>query len=91
MLAFRYIDRFAGSTLQDLRATSITVNSGVADSLFATPEGYAKVEPPPPGPTVKKLADDVYALLGSYNSLVVAFKDYVLVVEAGANNRYSAI
>ena len=90
MLPFRYIDRFAGSTLQDLRATSITLNTGVADSLFATPEGYAKVEPPSPGPTVKKLADDVYALVGSYNSLFVVFRDYVLVVEAGANNRYSA-
>ena len=90
MLPFRYIDRYGGSTLQDLRATSITLNTGVADSLFAMPEGYAKVEPPPPGPTVKKLAEDVYALLGSYNSLFVVFKDYVLVVEAGANNRASA-
>ena len=90
MLAFRYIDRFAGSTLQDLRATSITLNAGVPDSLFIMPEGYEKLEPPPPGPTVKKLADDVYALLGSYNSLFVVFKDYVLVVEAGANNRFTA-
>lgn len=90
MLPFRYTDRYAGSTLQDIRATSITLNTGVADSLFVMPEDYAKLEPPPPGPTVKKLADDVYALLGSYNSLFVVFKDYVLVVEAGANNRATA-
>jgi len=90
MLPFRYIDRNGDATLQDLRASSITMNTGVADSLFAMPEGYAKVEPPPSGPVVKKLADDVYALLGSYNSLFVVFKDHVLVVEAGANSRYSA-
>ena len=70
--------------------SSITLNTHPPDSLFALPETYAKVEPPPGGPVVKKLADDVYALLGSYNSLFVVFNDYVLVVEAGANNRYSA-
>lgn len=90
MLPFRYIDRTGGVTVQDLRASSITLNGGVADSLFAMPEGYAKLEPPPGGPVVKKLADDVYALIGPYNSLFVVFKDHVLVVEAGANNRYSA-
>jgi glyoxylase-like metal-dependent hydrolase (beta-lactamase superfamily II) len=90
MLPFRYIERVGGSTLEAMRASSITLNTRPPDSLFAMPEGYAKVEPPPGGPTVKKLADDVYALLGSYNSLFVVFKDYVLVVEAGANNRFSA-
>lgn len=90
VLPFRYIDRVGGSNLEDMRVSSITLNTRPPDSLFAMPEGYAKVEPPPGGPTVKKLADDVYALLGSYNSLFVVFKDYVLVVEAGANNRYSA-
>ncbi|HEX6649625.1 MAG TPA: MBL fold metallo-hydrolase [Pyrinomonadaceae bacterium] len=90
MLPFRYTDRTGGVTVQDLRASSITLNGGVADSLFVMPEGYAKVEPPPGGPVVKKLAEDVYALVGSYNSLFVVFKDHVLVVEAGANNRYSA-
>jgi glyoxylase-like metal-dependent hydrolase (beta-lactamase superfamily II) len=89
-LPFRYIDRFGGSVLQELRISSVTLNTHPPDSLFAMPDGYAKVEPTPPGPTVKKLADDVYALLGQYNSLFVVFKDHVLVVEAGASNRYSA-
>ncbi|HEY6660431.1 MAG TPA: hypothetical protein VI031_04790, partial [Pyrinomonadaceae bacterium] len=90
MLPFHYIDRVGGSRLEETKATSITLNTHPPDSLFAVPEDYAKVEPPPPGPTVKKLAEDVYALLGSYNSLFVVFKDHVLVVEAGSNNRYSA-
>jgi len=90
VLPFRYIDRVGGSVLQDLRVTSVTINTHPPDSLFAMPDSsYAKAEPLPPTPTVKKLSDDVYALIGPYNSLFVVFKDYVLVVEAGANNRYS--
>ena len=90
MLPFHYLDRVGGSRLEEMTVSSITLNTHPADSLFTLPAGYAKVEPPPPGPTVKKLADDVYAVLGPYNSLFVVFKDHVLVVEAGANNRYSA-
>jgi glyoxylase-like metal-dependent hydrolase (beta-lactamase superfamily II) len=90
VLPFRYTDRLGGSVLQDLRVTSITLNTHPADSLFAMPEGYTKVELPAGGPTVKKLADDVYTLLGNYNSMFVVFKDHVLVIEAGANSRYTA-
>ena len=90
MLPFRYVDRVGGSALQDLRVSSVTLNTNPPDTLFAMPESYAKVPPPSPMPTVKKLGEDVYALLGPYNSLFVVFKDHVLVVEAGANNRYSA-
>ena len=89
MLPFHYTDRVGGSVVQDLRVSSVKLNTHPADTLFAMPD-YAKIEPAPPGPTVKKLGDDVYALLGPYNSMFVVFKDYVLVLEAGANNRYSA-
>jgi glyoxylase-like metal-dependent hydrolase (beta-lactamase superfamily II) len=89
VLPFRITDRVGGAVQQDLRATAVTLNSKPPDSLFAMPEGYAKFEPPPPSPNVKKLADDVYSMIGGYNNLVVLFKDYVLVVEAGGNNRSS--
>lgn len=89
MLPFRYMDRVGGAVLQDLRAGSITLDTHPADSLFVMPEGFAKLELTPPAPTVKKLGEDVYALLGAYNSIFVVFKDYVLVLEAGASNRYS--
>lgn len=89
LLPFRYTDKIGGRVFQDLRASSILLDTHPSDSLFAMPEGYAKIEPVPPVPVVKKLAADVYAILGPYNSLFVVFKDYVLVVEAGANNRYS--
>src|SRR6185295_1464167 len=81
--------KVGGMILSDLRASSIVLNTQPADSLFAPPDGFAKLEPNPPTPAVKKLADDVYALLGSQNSLFVVFKDYVLVIEGGANNRYT--
>ncbi len=90
VLPFRYTERVGGVTLEDMRASSITLNTRPPDSLFALPDGYAKVEPGPDAPQVKKLGDDVYALLGPYNSLFVVFKDYVLVVEAGGNNRISS-
>lgn len=88
-LPFRYTDKTNGVTVQDLHASSITLDTHPPDSLFAMPEGYAKIDPVPPVPVVKKLATDVYAIMGPYNSLFVVLKDYVVVIEAGANNRYS--
>jgi len=89
MLPFRYVDRTGGRTAQDLRVSSVVLNTPPADGLFVAPEGYARVDPPPPTPVVKKIGDDVYSITGPYNSIFVVFKDYVLVVEAGFNNRYS--
>jgi glyoxylase-like metal-dependent hydrolase (beta-lactamase superfamily II) len=89
LLPFRYTDRVGGSVIQDLRVSTVKLNTHPPDSLFAMPD-YAKIEPTPPVPAVKKLGDDVYAILGAYNSVFVVFKDYVLVIEAGSNNRYSA-
>jgi glyoxylase-like metal-dependent hydrolase (beta-lactamase superfamily II) len=88
-LPFRITDKIDGVVQQDLRVSSVALNTHPPESLFTLPDGYAKIEPPSPVPTAKKLADDVYAILGPYNSLAVVFKDYVLVVEAGANSRYS--
>jgi glyoxylase-like metal-dependent hydrolase (beta-lactamase superfamily II) len=88
-LPFRYVDKVGGVMLQDIKITSTTLNTNPSDNLFAMPEGFAKIEPTPPVPVIKKINEDVYALLGPYNSMFVRFKDYVLVVEAGLNNRYS--
>jgi glyoxylase-like metal-dependent hydrolase (beta-lactamase superfamily II) len=89
LLPYRYVDKVGGSVLQDTKVTSIAFDTKPADSLFAMPEGYAKLEPSPPAPVVKKISDNLYALLGSYNSLLVVFKDYALVVEAGASTRFA--
>jgi glyoxylase-like metal-dependent hydrolase (beta-lactamase superfamily II) len=89
VLPFRYTEKVGGSVLSDLRASSIVLDTQPDDSIFALPEGFAKIEPVAPGPIVKKLADNIYALLGSYNSMFVIFNDFVLVIEAGANSRYT--
>lgn len=88
-LPFSITDRVGGAVQQDLQTSSIVLNTNPPDSLFAMPEGYAKIDPIQPTPTVKKLADGVYAILGPYNSVFVVFKDYVLVLEAGLSNRYA--
>lgn len=88
-LPFHITDRIGGAVQQDLQTSSITLNTHPPDSLFDMPEGYAKIDPVQPIPTVKKLADGVYAILGPYNSVFVVFKEYVLVLEAGLNNRYA--
>jgi glyoxylase-like metal-dependent hydrolase (beta-lactamase superfamily II) len=89
VLPYRYVDRIGGSVFQDVRLVSIQFDTRPAQSLFTLPEGFAKLDPPAQTPTVKKMGEDVYALLGNYNSLFVVFKDYVLVVEAGASNAYA--
>jgi glyoxylase-like metal-dependent hydrolase (beta-lactamase superfamily II) len=89
-LPFRYISKVGGVTLQDLRATSITVDSKLDESLFLEPEGLAKVERTPPARKVTKLGEDVYLAPGEYNSVFVVFNDYVLALEAGSDNQSSS-
>ena len=79
-----YAERTSGVLLQDLRASSIVLDSRPADSLFAVPNGY-EAAPPNAPPAPKRLADDVFLLPGGYNSLAVIFSDHVLVVEGGGN------
>jgi glyoxylase-like metal-dependent hydrolase (beta-lactamase superfamily II) len=88
MLPFRYTSR-GGSVTEDLKASSIVINTRPADSLFAMPEGFAKADQTPPANSPVKLADDVYAMLGGYNSVFVVFNDYVLVLEAGGGNNFT--
>ena len=65
------------------------LNPAVADKDFdLSAEGFRKVNPAPltPEPNVEKLADGVYVIHNvagpNQNTLAVAFKDYVLAVEA---------
>jgi Metallo-beta-lactamase superfamily len=89
-LPFRYIIKVGGMILQDLRATSITIDAKPDESLFVAPEGLAKVERTPPARKVVKLGEDVYLAPGDYNSVFVVFNDYVLALEAGSDNQSSS-
>ena len=85
-LPYRYIDRLGGVVLQDLKAVTLTVDGPLADSVFAHPN-FEEQKQGPPFPTVTKLGDNVWAIVGDYNSIAVAFSDHVLVLEAGGSPR----
>jgi glyoxylase-like metal-dependent hydrolase (beta-lactamase superfamily II) len=77
----------AGEPAQDYDYSEVRVNAKPGDDVFAVPAGYTAFTPPTVPLNVNKLADDVYLIEGlgpggGYSSLVVAFNDYVLVVEA---------
>jgi glyoxylase-like metal-dependent hydrolase (beta-lactamase superfamily II) len=82
--------RRVGEDAEDVRFTEFAINPPLPDSLFQKPAGYVDGTGGPAGDTsVVTLADDVYAIQGGSNSLVVGFNDYVLVVEAYGNDAAS--
>ena len=86
----------SGGVIQEVEYTDLQINTKPAESVFATPDGFEKLEAPPatpPPPAVAKIADDVYVLNGlaggTHNAMFVAFNDYILVVEAPENILYA--
>jgi glyoxylase-like metal-dependent hydrolase (beta-lactamase superfamily II) len=76
-----------GEPAQDYDYSEVRINAKPGDEIFAVPAGYTSFTPPTVPFNVNKLADDVYLIEGmgpggGYSSLVVAFNDYILVVEA---------
>jgi len=85
----------SGGVIQEVEYTDLQINTKPAESVFAGPEGFEKLDAPPatpPPPAVSKIADDVYVLNGlaggTHNAMFVAFNDYILVVEAPENILY---
>lgn len=85
----------SGGVIQEVEYTELQINTKPAESVFAGPDGFEKLEAPPatpPPPAVVKIADDVYVLNGlaggTHNAMFVAFNDYILVVEAPENILY---
>jgi glyoxylase-like metal-dependent hydrolase (beta-lactamase superfamily II) len=77
------VTRVAGELTQDVRYTSVQIGVSPPDSLIAVPSGIEQAPPPVQIAPVQSLAPDVWAVRGGgYWSLVVAFNDHVLVVEA---------
>jgi glyoxylase-like metal-dependent hydrolase (beta-lactamase superfamily II) len=74
----------SGGVIQETEFTDVQLNTKPAESVFQGPDGFEKLEPPPPA--VSKIAEDVYLLQGlaggTHNTLFVAFNDHVLVIEA---------
>jgi glyoxylase-like metal-dependent hydrolase (beta-lactamase superfamily II) len=84
-LPFRVVSRTGGSVVQEITYRDVQVNAGVADALFELPAGAERV-PPQAGPTnvtLTPVGDGAYFVAGSsHNSLLVAFRDHLVLVEA---------
>ncbi len=85
----------SGGVIQEVEYTDLQINTKPAESVFAGPDDFEKLEAPPATPAppaVVKIADDVYVLNGlaggTHNAMFVAFNDYILVVEAPENIIY---
>jgi len=85
-LPYRYLDRVGGTVLQDFKVTSLVVNGQLSDTVFSHPN-FEEQKQGPPFPTVTKLGENVYAIVGDYNSIAVVYSDHVLVLEAGGSPR----
>ena len=89
---FRLIVRNAGEVVQDLEYAEMLVNVPVDESFFLVPPDVAHGPPmgDPSSVEITRLADGIYLIGGSaYNSLAVAFDEYLLVVEAPVSEERS--
>ena len=83
----RLVERRNGELIRD-DTLAVALNSRPADSLFVAPtSGFAEGGPTtgPEGEAIRKLADNVWLLQqlpGGNRVMFVAFRDYVLVLEA---------
>lgn len=98
-LPFRNVNRWGGELTAELAYSEIKINEAVDASLFEMPKNAEKGLEIGAGPrtaAVTKLAKDVYYInavetggIFFYSSMFVAFKDYVLVVEAPLSDALS--
>jgi glyoxylase-like metal-dependent hydrolase (beta-lactamase superfamily II) len=80
-----------GNVVQDLRFTSATLNYQIPDSLLGPPAHYAVAPPNPPMQPAQELAPGVWLAGSGYRSLLVAFDDYVVVVDAPSSTSAEVI
>jgi len=81
---FKVVTRTSGEVTQELTYSEIKINAGVADSFFEAPADAVTVPAAaPPTVTLTPLGDEAWLVGGgSHNSLLVAFRDHVVLVEA---------
>jgi glyoxylase-like metal-dependent hydrolase (beta-lactamase superfamily II) len=80
----RLVQNQGGYPVFDLRVAEVRPNAAV--SFTAPPAGPA---PAPATAPTEKLADGVYLVSGGYASLVVDFKDHIVVIEGGQSEERS--
>jgi glyoxylase-like metal-dependent hydrolase (beta-lactamase superfamily II) len=89
---YRQVERNGGFVLQDMKLGEVAVNQPIDTTLFVKPS-LPELPNGAPGPKLEKLSDNaaaVWAGGGGYNSVVMAFDNYLMVLEAGGSPRGSA-
>ncbi len=78
----------AGDTIEEVSYSDVQFNVRLPESAFAKPTDLEELPQPTPAPTREtKLAEGVYLFESGSNSLVVEFKDYLMVIEPYAGGR----
>jgi glyoxylase-like metal-dependent hydrolase (beta-lactamase superfamily II) len=75
-----------GYPILDLTVTGAKPNSTAA---FSVPESVRGVRVPPPTVTSEKIGEGVWFVSAGYQSLVVEFNDYVVVIEASLDEAHA--
>ena len=84
----RRVSRRAGDLTEEVDYQSVTFDLKLDESAFAKPKGFDELPTPTPPPTREtKLDDGVYLFESGSNSLIVEFKDHLMVVEPYAGGR----
>ena len=84
----RRITRRAGEIVEEVDYVEVKFNTLPAESAFAKPDGYEELPQQQPAATKEtKLADGVYLFESGANSLVVEFKDHLMIIEPYAGGR----
>jgi glyoxylase-like metal-dependent hydrolase (beta-lactamase superfamily II) len=80
-----------GEVASASRYTTATLDYAIPDSLLAPPAGFAAVTSEPAPPSVRELAPGVWTVGSGSKSLVVAFNDHVVVVDAPSSTSSEVI
>jgi glyoxylase-like metal-dependent hydrolase (beta-lactamase superfamily II) len=81
----------AGERASEMRVTSVTPNFTIADSLVVPPPGFTLTPPNPPANPAQELAPGVWLVGGGSKTLLVAFADHLVAVDAPSNGSADGI
>jgi glyoxylase-like metal-dependent hydrolase (beta-lactamase superfamily II) len=90
----RLVQYNAGHLATDAKYDEVVLDREPDAAFFEVPADFAKLRVFDARPELSKLAPDVYlvhGLPGGYNTMFVAFRDFIVAVEAPEENAYSGI
>jgi glyoxylase-like metal-dependent hydrolase (beta-lactamase superfamily II) len=85
LLPSRVVLNRGGHVISALRTVAATPDFTIPDSLLSPPAHFTVAPPNPPANPVQQLADGVWLVGSGSKSLVVAFNDHLVAVDAPSN------